>query len=815
MADPGDGWQTVLPTKTSGIERLSRSQLEAYERQILREWEGSRGHWSGMGKHTGTSPQDYAEAKKIHMRLKSASENRVLGSGSYGIVERVNFFHNNKTVCLARKHIQYRRGWTIQLLREEAHVMEKLDHEHIVKLVGTYCVRPHELYILLWPVAVCNLDSLFNDLDLLKSGHGDRDDIINRLQALDLQDFQGLERGSRANGQAPTVRGNCPLDFLKQIMGCITRAVAYCHEANIRHLDLKPSNILLNAGGRVYLADFGIAKDVNDRDRTMTMGPQGTPKWRAPEIHSSSDEWSMKAADVYSLGLVLLNIATVLYGGNLGDFDVVLGDLTSRGRAEKLEQYHSQLERLALATQEVEDVNTPSFAPKHVVGLTSKMLSPDPSRRPVVNQVETELVELGGIDQIYHSSCCKKSSRFVTDRINTKYKQAVDERNRLRAEREPLTKRLEVLERMGETYETRIQNERRVQAEKIAALQEQLQKERSEKERAEAALKQWEKRQSRQTIPVPSPARRISASSPSPGGLMMQTRRTHPLISTTPNGSPLPAQPQQRASAPVVTFNTRLSYSQTAAAAVAPRVVSPSNIRRPESTAPRQPESPGPSAIPVASPSPDTAGFPLRSRNSGSRLPRAVNPATPIRSNTPALNRDPSSTDSTQLSMSSSTFSRLSLSRYSESAAETSVAGTPDLGSPAVNGTKGLGEDKGQRRPSIAAEAASGQADRTDPEIDAQHVALGMGLGIMERRGSIARESASIRDTASVASSAAMPGTLSPVLSGSALSSPRASHAILDTQGGTFKVPSMPTAKSWADVARSRRKPDPVPVPVA
>lgn len=48
MADAGNGWQTVLPIKNSGIDRLSRSQLEEYERSILREWESSRGHWSGM-----------------------------------------------------------------------------------------------------------------------------------------------------------------------------------------------------------------------------------------------------------------------------------------------------------------------------------------------------------------------------------------------------------------------------------------------------------------------------------------------------------------------------------------------------------------------------------------------------------------------------------------------------------------------------------------------------------------------------------------------------------------------------------------------
>jgi len=811
MADQDAGWQTVLPTKTSGIERLSRSQLEAFERQILREWESTRGHWSGMGKHTGTTPQELAEAKKLHLRFKS-TPGEVLGTGSYGVVQKVNFFHNNKTVCLARKHVQYRRGFSIQLLREEAHVMEKLDHEHIVRLVGTYCVRPYELYILLWPVAVCNLESLFNDLDLLKTGLGDRDDIISRLHALDLQDFQAIERGGRPAGQPQAKHGNCPLDFLKQVMGCITRAVAYCHEANIRHLDLKPSNILLNPG-RVYLADFGIAKDVNDRDRTMTMGLQGTPKWRAPEIHSSRDEWSMKAADVYSLGLVLLNIATILYGGNLADFDVVMSDLTAHGRAEKLAQYHSQLEKLALATQEVEDVNAASFAPKHIVSLTSKMLAAEPSKRPVVTQVETELVELGGIDQIYHSTCCKKSSRFVTDRINARYRQVVEERNRLRAEQAPIAKRLEVLERRDETYESRIQNERRIQAEKIAALQEQLQKERGERERLEAELNkaQHARRQIRQqSIPVPSPARRVSGSSPSPGGLMMQTRRTHPVTIAAPSGSPSLPQPQHRAPAPTVTFCTRPTYSQTAAAAIIPRVASTNNVRRPDAAVSGQPDSPGPSSAPLGSPSPDTAGFPLRSRNSGSRLPRAVNPATPIRSNTPSLCRDPSSTESTQYSMSSSTFSRLSSSRYSEFTAETNSS--PAIGSPAVNPDARTAQ--GDRKPSLAAPA--GNIVGTDPD-DVQRVAAGMGLGIMERRPSVANDAASVRDTASVVSSAAVPGTASPVMSGSALSSPRAPHAVPDMQGVAFKVPSLPTAKSWADVARNptRRKPDPMPVPVA
>ncbi|KAK1836793.1 sperm motility kinase [Podospora conica] len=787
MADQGDGWHTVMPIKTAGMDRLSRAQLEEYERQILREWDMSRGHWSGLGKHTGTSTQDFAEAKKLHQRLKSAND-RVLGSGSYGVVEKVNHFHNNKSVCLARKHIQYRRGYSIQLLREEANVMEKLDHEHIVRLVGTYCVRPNELYILLWPVAVCNLDNLLNDLDLLRTGQGDRDDILSRLHTLDLQDTSAIER-PRQPGQPQGTRGNCPLDYLRQIMGCITRAVSYCHQTNIRHLDLKPSNILLNPG-RVYLADFGIAKDVNSRDHTMTMGAQGTPKWRAPEIHSSRDEWSMKAADVYSLGLVLLEIATVLYRGNLADFDVVVGDLTSWGRAEKLAQYHPRLEAMALATQEVEDANAPSFSPKHVVGLTARMLASDPSKRPVVDLVDTELVELGGIEQIYHSSCCKRSSRFVTDRMNTKYRQAVDEQNRLRTSHAPMAKRLEVLEGMEETFISRIDKERKGAAERLAHIQAQLEKERNERKRLEALVADMQQpgRRHRPSIPLPS-ERKPSTGSPVCGGLMMRSRRTHPLTSP-PSEIPSPSLPSQPCfPTPTISFATRPTYSQTAAAAVSAPVIPTALPLRRDSVARVLSDSPGSTTVP-ASPNADNGGFPMRSRNSASRLPRAVNPATPIRSVSPALAvRDPSSTDSTQLSMSSSTFSRLSSSRYAESAAETSVAGTPAIGSPDVNGAR-----RESRRPSIAREMAMSE----DRPVDAQSFASGMGLGIMERRESVTSKTGSVRDAASAV---AVP--LSPVLTGSVLSSPRSGYAFLETQGDEpVRVPSLPTAKSWADVAR-------------
>jgi hypothetical protein len=47
VGDLGE-WHTVMPTSLSAIERLTPSQLEEYERQILQDWEKSLHYWSGM-----------------------------------------------------------------------------------------------------------------------------------------------------------------------------------------------------------------------------------------------------------------------------------------------------------------------------------------------------------------------------------------------------------------------------------------------------------------------------------------------------------------------------------------------------------------------------------------------------------------------------------------------------------------------------------------------------------------------------------------------------------------------------------------------
>jgi hypothetical protein len=90
--------------------------------------------------------------------------------------------------------------------------------------------------------------------------------------------------------------------------GAILDAVAHLHAAkNFVHRDIKPNNVLV-VGGRLRLADFGLAKDLQPSERRLSSAPPGTPFYRAPE--QEKGEAVGRPADVYSLGVLLAELLT-------------------------------------------------------------------------------------------------------------------------------------------------------------------------------------------------------------------------------------------------------------------------------------------------------------------------------------------------------------------------------------------------------------------------------------------------------------------------------------------------------------------------
>ena len=297
--------------------------------------------------------------------------------------------------------------------------MERLVHRHILKLVGTYTFKRNHLYFLLYPAAVCDLNRFLKDIDDHQLDNvADQEDAVKRLESLELKSIGSIKdlvvlRTPTQMSENP--RTTTAAGYLQQILGCMTEALAFVHKQDIRHGDLKPQNILLSAG-QIYLADFGVARDVRDSENSITSGRYGTPYWMAPEVDDGLDH-HRSLADIWSLGCIFLKIMTVLYGEMLEKYDETMKGNDWKKIYEMLPNF---LERLRARGIEAgfQHQDAASFGSKHIIDLIEKMLDSNPEKRPSATEVNNMLTEHGGLDQIYHLKCCHKPSSAITKIIS-------------------------------------------------------------------------------------------------------------------------------------------------------------------------------------------------------------------------------------------------------------------------------------------------------------------------------------------------------------------------------------------------------------
>ncbi|MEM7203837.1 MAG: protein kinase [Planctomycetota bacterium] len=88
----------------------------------------------------------------------------------------------------------------------------------------------------------------------------------------------------------------------------IARALQAAHDVGLVHRDVKPTNILIDEGGRAMLLDFGLAMDAAAPTLSRTGSFQGSPHYAAPEQVRGERHRIGPATDVYGLAVTLFEV---------------------------------------------------------------------------------------------------------------------------------------------------------------------------------------------------------------------------------------------------------------------------------------------------------------------------------------------------------------------------------------------------------------------------------------------------------------------------------------------------------------------------
>ena len=86
--------------------------------------------------------------------------------------------------------------------------------------------------------------------------------------------------------------------------------LAHAHDRKVIHRDIKPSNLIIDEQGIVWIADFGLARRIEDPGVTQSGTLIGTPRYMSPEQAETARHPVDHRSDIYSLGATLYELLT-------------------------------------------------------------------------------------------------------------------------------------------------------------------------------------------------------------------------------------------------------------------------------------------------------------------------------------------------------------------------------------------------------------------------------------------------------------------------------------------------------------------------
>jgi len=211
-----------------------------------------------------TAPQKAATKRPTGAKVGKYTLTQVLGQGGYGDVHLGETIAGQKVAVKVLNAKASHDADTVIRFKRESDTARRLEHPSIVRIVEVGSSRGRHYIV----------------MELVRGGS------MRRM----------LERPDATPAS------------IVAVLAEVAHALAFAHAQGVVHRDVKPENVLLTRAGRAKVADFGLARTVDQSSLTTEGRILGTAVYMSPE--QVRGQRATSASDVYAVGIMIYEAIT-------------------------------------------------------------------------------------------------------------------------------------------------------------------------------------------------------------------------------------------------------------------------------------------------------------------------------------------------------------------------------------------------------------------------------------------------------------------------------------------------------------------------